>query len=115
MLVPFLAFALSTAPLPQADVDDLHCLAYLSVAAGKVEGDKQRLVDGGALYYFGRLEARNPQYDIAAELDRILQAPGYGRETYEADKARCHGQLDPLAGQFEAWRGKYEAVGKPAK
>lgn len=107
ILIPVLAAAIVAAP-PQADQDDLHCLAYLSVAAGKVEGETRRKVEAGALYYFGRLEARRPQYDIAVELDRILRAPGYDADTYRADKARCHAQLDPLADRFEAWRGRYE-------
>lgn len=110
MIVSVLAAALSLTALPQADQDDLHCLAYLSVAAGKVEGDLRTRVDGGALYYFGRIQARSPQIDIAAALEEILQAPGYGPQTYQADKARCHAQLDPLASQLEAWKGKYEAA-----
>ena len=110
MIVSLLAAALSLSALPQADQDDLHCLAYLSVAAGKVKGDLRTKVDGGALYYFGRIQARSPQLDIAAALDAILEAPGYGAQTYQADKARCHAQLDPLAGQFEAWKDKYEGA-----
>ena len=107
ILMPVLAVAMISAP-PQADQDDLHCLAYLSVAAGKVAGELRHKVEAGALYYFGRLEARQPQYDIAVELDRILHAPGYGAQSYQADKARCHAQLDPLADRFETWRGRYE-------
>lgn len=109
MIVSILAAALSLSALPQADQDDLHCLAYLSVAAGRAQGDLRDKVDGGALYYFGRIEARSPQLDIAAALDQVLHEPGYGSETYRADKVRCHAQLDPLAGRFEAWKGKYEA------
>lgn len=105
-----LAAGLATAALPQADQDDLHCLAYLSVAASKVEGDMQAKVDGGALYYFGRIEARSPGLDIGAELDKVLHAPGYGPDVYKADKARCHAQLDPLAAEFAQWRGKYEGA-----
>ncbi|MEE4451958.1 hypothetical protein [Novosphingobium resinovorum] len=107
VIAALLAAALSLSALPQAEQDDLHCLAYLSVAAGKVQGDLREKVDGGALYYFGRIQARDPQLDIAAGIDAILHAPGYGPETYQADKARCHAQLDPLAGQFEAWKGKF--------
>jgi hypothetical protein len=108
MLVPVLALSMALTGLPRADEDDLRCLAYLSVAAGKVQGDQRRKVDGGALYYFGRIEARSPQLDIGAELEKILHAPGYGPETYQADKARCHGQLDPLATHFTQWRERYE-------
>ncbi|HUD28098.1 MAG TPA: hypothetical protein VMQ93_04440 [Novosphingobium sp.] len=108
MIVPVLAAALALAGPTRADEDDLHCLAYLSIAAGKVEGEQRHRVEAGALYYFGRIEGRSPQLDIGAELARILEAPGYGPETYRADKARCHVQLDPLAGRFETWRGRYE-------
>ncbi|AXB75184.1 hypothetical protein [Novosphingobium sp. P6W] len=107
-MIFLLAAAAALTGLPKADEDDLRCLAYLSVAAGKVDGDQRRKVDGGALYYFGRIESRSPQLDIGAQLEKILHAPGYGPETYQADKARCHGQLDPLATRFDAWRGRYE-------
>lgn len=107
-MIVLLAAAAALTGLPKADEDDLRCLAYLSVAAGKVDGDQRRKADGGALYYFGRIESRSPQLDISAELEKILHAPGYGSETYQADKARCHGQLDPLATRFDAWRGRYE-------
>lgn len=107
-MIFLLAAAAALTGLPKADEDDLRCLAYLSVAAGKVDGDQRRKVDGGALYYFGRIEARSPQLDIGAQLEKILHAPGYGPQTYQADKARCHGQLDPLATRFDAWRGRYE-------
>lgn len=110
MILPVLAAALSFAALPKADEDDLKCLAYLSVAAGKVQADQRRKVDAGALYYFGRIESRSPQIDIGAELEKILHAPGYGPEAYRADKARCHFQLDPLAGRFEQWRDRYEGT-----
>ena len=105
-MILVLTAALALTGLPRADEDDLRCLAYLSVAAGKVEGDQRRRVDAGALYYFGRIESRSPQVDIGAQLEKILS--GYGPEAYQADKARCHLQLDPLAARFEAWRGKYE-------
>lgn len=109
MVVPLIAAAIALTGLPKADEDDLRCLAYLSVAAGKVEGDQRGKVDGGALYYFGRIESRSPQLDIGAEVEKILHAPGYGPETYQADKARCHIQLDPLAARFTQWRGRYES------
>lgn len=108
MIVPILAAALALTRLPKADEDDLRCLAYLSVAAGKVQGDQRRRAEAGALYYFGRIESRSPQLDVGARLETILHAPGYARKTYEADKARCHIQLDPLANRFEEWRGRYE-------
>ncbi|WP_159979851.1 MULTISPECIES: hypothetical protein [unclassified Novosphingobium] len=107
-MILLLAAAVALTGLPRADEDDLRCLAYLSVAAGKVDGDQRRKVDAGALYYFGRIESRSPQLDIGAELEKILRAPGYGPETYQADKARCHLQLDPLVTRFDGWRGRYE-------
>lgn len=107
-MIFLLAAAAALAGLPKADEDDLRCLAYLSVAAGKVDGEQRRKVDGGALYYFGRIESRSPQLDIGAQLEKILHAPSYGPQTYQADKARCHGQLDSLATRFDAWRGRYE-------
>lgn len=110
MIVPVLAAALALTGLPKAIEDDLHCLAYLSVAAGKVQGDQRRKAEAGALYYFGRLESRDPGLDIGTQLGGILDAPGYGAQTYLADKARCHLQLDPLAGEFAQWREKYEGA-----
>jgi hypothetical protein len=107
--IPLIAAAIALTGLPRADEDDLRCLAYLSVAAGKVQGDQRSKVEGGALYYFGRIEARSPQLDIGAELAKILDAPGYGPKIYQADKARCHVQLDPLATHFATWRGTYES------
>lgn len=108
MIVSVLAAAVSLAAMPQADRDDLHCLAYLSVAVGKVDGAMREKVDGGALYYFGRIEARSPKVDIADALEQILKDPGYGPQTYEVDKARCRRQLDPLAARFGAWKDTYE-------
>ncbi|EJL23419.1 hypothetical protein [Novosphingobium sp. AP12] len=108
MIVPVLAAALALTGLPKADEDDLRCLAYLSVATGKVQGDQRRKAEAGALYYLGRIESRSPQLDIGAQLEAILHAPGYGPETYQEDKARCHIQMDPLAARFEQWRGRYE-------
>lgn len=107
-MIVLAAAAMSLAALPPADRDDIRCLAYLTVAAGKVDGDLQRKVEGGALYYFGRLEARSPTLDVAAALDSAIHDPAYDRQAYEADKARCHVQLDPLATRFDAWRETYE-------
>lgn len=107
-MILVLATALALTGLSRADEDDLRCLAYLSVATGKVEGEQRRKAEAGALYYFGRIESRSPQLDIGAELAKILEAPEYGPKVYAADKARCHQQLDPLAARFEAWRGRFE-------
>lgn len=107
MIVTLLAAALLLSPQTE---DDIHCLAYLSVAAGKVDGETRRKVEGGALYYFGRIEASDPQLDIAAALQAIVSTPEYDKKAYEADKARCHAQLDPLAAHFDAWKGRYEGA-----
>jgi hypothetical protein len=101
------AAAVTFTTLPPADEADVRCLAYLSRAEGRTTGNLRSKVEGGALYYFGRLEARSPGLDVEREVAAILASPAYTRATYEADKARCHDQLDPLAQHFAHWRGTY--------
>lgn len=96
-------------PAPAAVQDDLHCLAFFSFAAGKVDGEMRKKIDAGALYYFGHVQARAPGIDANAEIAKILQAPGYFPETFQADKARCHAEIEPLIGQFTQWKQTYEA------
>jgi len=110
IVLPLLA-AVSLAGLAPADQDDLRCLAYLSRAEAHTDGALRMKVEAGALYYFGRIEARSPQLDIADALAGILASPTYTHEVYEADKARCHAQLDPLAADFDHWRDTYRHGG----
>jgi hypothetical protein len=102
MFIPMLA-AIAFTALPARDEQDLRCLAYLSRAAGQVDGELRKRVDGGAIWYFGRLAERSPSLDIQAELGQILNSPRYDERAYQADKQRCHADLDRFAIQFRAW------------
>jgi hypothetical protein len=110
MLLIMLAAATPFTTLPAIDEQDVRCLAFLSRAAGKVEGEQRRRVEGGAIWYFGRLAARSPSIDPLSQVAKVLASPSYDHAAYEADKQRCHGELQGLAGRYEAWTATYQAA-----
>jgi hypothetical protein len=107
MLLVMLAAATSFTNLPAIDEQDVRCLAFLSRAAQKVEGEERRRVDGGAIWYFGRLAARSPSLDPVAEVAKILASSAYDGSAYEADKQRCRMQLNGFAQAYGAWAAMY--------
>ena len=109
-MLAMLAVALTSTALPAADEQDVRCLAFLSRAAGKVEGEQRRHVDAGAIWYFGKLAARSPTVDPMAQVARVLADPSYDHAAYEADKERCHGELQGLAPRYQAWAATYHAA-----
>jgi hypothetical protein len=109
ILAMLAAAATSFTALPPADEQDLRCLAFLSRAAGKVEGDQRHKVDAGAIWFFGRLAARSPSIDPLAQVAKIIGSPAYDRAAYEADKQRCHVELQSLAPRYESWEATYQS------
>lgn len=108
MILAMLAAAATFTALPAIDEQDLRCLAFLSRAADKVEGEQRRRVDAGAIWYFGRLAARSPGVDPVAQVARIIASPAYDRAAYEADKQRCHVELQSFAPRYESWAATYQ-------
>ena len=112
MILAMLAAAMTFTTLPSADERDVRCLAFLSRAAGKVEGEQRHRVDAGAIWYLGRLAARSPAIDPLAQVATVLASPRYDRVAYEADKQRCHAQLQNLVTTYQAWATTYPAMTK---
>jgi hypothetical protein len=110
MLLAMLASVTAFTTLPTIDEQDVRCLAFLSQAAGKVEGEQRRRVEAGAIWYFGRLAARSPSIDPLAEIAKVVGSSRYDRAAYEADKLRCHGELQSLATRYEAWSASYPSA-----
>jgi hypothetical protein len=111
MMLTLIAAAVTFTSLPLADEQDVRCLAFLSRAAGKVEGEQQRRVDAGAIWYLGRIAARSPALDPLAEVAKVLKSPSYDRAAYEADKQRCRGEMQALASGFALWSETYSQAG----
>lgn len=111
MMLAMLAAAAMFTTLPRVDEQDVRCLAFLSRAAGKVEGEQRRRVEGGAIWYFGRLAARSPAVDALDQVARVLAAPSYDGAAYDADKQRCHAELQSLVTSYGTWVSTYQAAG----
>ena len=90
MFIVSMAAALAGAtPVPPNDAD-ARCAAVLALLVSESEGDAQKSVITGLLYYIGKLKGHDPSANIEAQL-----RAGYrvDPKVLEADKARCLGEI----------------------
>jgi hypothetical protein len=95
-----LALLLVLATLPsQAEQDtlaDLRCFAALAMVTDSATADTNVEFAGAAMFYYGRIDARTPGFDLEAGLRPLMTQAAVDR-TLKADLRRC---ADELAGRL---------------
>jgi len=90
-----LSLVLAAAPLSAQTGEaeaDLNCTAILATRISDTEpGEKRSGMIAGLMYYIGKLEGRNPQIDLKAELKRTYATLTHERAAAEAQ--RCDSSL----------------------
>ena len=100
--------AQSLVPLSNND-PDLRCLAAYLYVSGKLEEDRTATADdksGVALlvtYYLGKLEGRNPDYDLARAVKALTKSAGYDETRIMADAETCNADV-------ETWTRKLDTL-----
>ena len=104
MLLSILAAALM--PMADAPADpnlaDLQCAAvFAAVGAGTNAPETLQGLTGAFMYYVGRIDARDPLYDIEGQLIRLLKGGDYATQ-FQADAKRCSAEMQQRGAEIEA-------------
>lgn len=71
---------------------DLRCFAVIASILGEADAgadaEARAGLSAGMLYFLGRIEGRSPDYDVDAELSRMLGSEAE-MQGLEPDRARC--------------------------
>ena len=86
MFIVLMAAALAGATPVAPNAGDARCAAVFAVLVSGSEGDVQKGVINGLLYYIGKLKGRDPSASIEAQLRAGSQGDS---KAFEADKTRC--------------------------
>jgi hypothetical protein len=99
MLLSLLAASALAKLEPQAEAD-LRCMAVFAAgAAYKDEPDAGTLAS--IMYYLGRLEGRQPDFNFQVYMIQLLKSPRYTLESAQADAERCSREMSERASQLE--------------
>lgn len=97
---------LAAAPAAEANdpnAADLRCAAAFASMLGEAEAGSAVAVGGisAVWFYFGRIDARNPGFDLEGGLKRLLVRPDYA-SLYPADLQRCGAEMAARGARVEA-------------
>lgn len=90
MIALALAAALSQSDPAAANEADLRCVAVVLSIIGEhdPQGDQKAGLVGGAMFFIGRIDGRDPNYDLRAGLLRLAARPD-ADAVITADRVRC--------------------------
>ena len=115
-----LPLTLTAAAPTDATTADLRCVAAFAMAGG-MEGqtaEARQGITGAFMYYIGRIDARDPNYDLQGQLTRLLGSPGVDQQL-QADAKRCGAEMARRGSEITALGQAIENAGngsaKPAR
>ena len=109
------AALLAPAPGTAGDTDaDLRCLAVTTYAVDKAEGETRSQLIAAALYFVGRIDARQPGYDYQAALTALLSDERRVR-TLGDDAKRCGALLKDRGEMLQRVGAALQARARAAK
>ncbi|MEZ0244462.1 MAG: hypothetical protein ACAH11_13890 [Sphingomonas sp.] len=81
-----LAAALNSADPAAENEKDLRCVALIAAIMPTADEEGKSALAGGMLYFIGRIEGREPNYDLRANFSRISKIPV---SELQGDSDRC--------------------------
>lgn len=92
----------ASAPLPAGVEDDLTCLAIIAATANKAPPQEQSGLQGGFMYFMGRIDHAAPGFDYPAHLVRLID-DAEGNTKIQAARPRCVAKLREISGSLAKW------------
>jgi hypothetical protein len=114
MMTFLLAAAAAAQPVVSTD-PDLHCMAAYLVAAGNSNDDPSVSAEDKAgiqsivMYFFGKIDAKQPTADIRGEINRLIESPGYAK-ILRPDIERCSAEAATRAKYLESFSEEAETA-----
>ncbi len=95
-------FQAATVPLPAGVEDDLTCLAVIAATANKAPAQEKSRLQGGFMYFMGRIDRAAPGFDYPAHLVRLIDDAD-GNTKIQAARPRCVAKLREISGSLAKW------------
>jgi len=91
MLFVLPAILMATDPVVESE-KDMRCMAVIALAMDSISGESRETMTAGAMFYYGRIEGRTPDFDLEARMAPLL-TDDWVANAYPAELKRCGDEL----------------------